>query len=280
MKKVLYLIIIAFLSQWTMEGQTYKLMTYNIRYDNLNDGENQWLKRKEFLSSQIAYNEVDLFGIQEGLHHQVKYLDSVFVDYSYIGIGRDDGKEKGEYSAIFYNSKKLKVIENSTFWLSETPHKISVGWDASMERICTYGLFQNVNTKQQFFVFNTHFDHIGIEARLKSAELILQKINEINPKKLPVILMGDFNLTAENESIQLISKVLNDSEKASKAKPFGPSGTFNAFKFNEPVTDRIDYIFTSKNNIAVKKYAVLSDSKDCRYPSDHLPVFIEIEILY
>lgn len=277
MKKNIFLLLIACTFFSKAESQSYKIMTYNIRYDNVDDGENQWSKRKEFLSSQIAFNEVDIFGIQEGLQHQVTYLDSVFVDYNYIGVGREDGNTKGEYSAIFYNSKKFKVIENNTFWLSETPSEISVGWDAALERICSYGLFQDLNTKQQFFVFNTHFDHIGNEARLKSAELILQKMNEINPENLPVLVMGDFNLTPETEPIQFLSKVLNDSKKASQSKPFGPIGTFNAFKFNEPVKDRIDYIFTSKKNISVIKYAVLSDSKDCKYPSDHLPVFIEIE---
>ena len=277
MKKICFLLVLVAMVSCSSEKETLKIMTYNIRYDNVNDGENQWLKRKEFLSNQIAFNEADIFGIQEGLQHQVTYLDSVFVGYNYIGIGRDDGKTKGEYSAIFYNSKKFNIIENSTFWLSETPSEISVGWDASMERICTYGLFQNINTKQQFFVFNTHFDHIGSEARLKSAELILQKTKDLNPKNLPVFVMGDFNLTPETEPIQQLSKVLNDSKKVSELKSFGPIGTFNAFKFNEPVKNRIDYIFTSKNNIVVKKYAVLSDSKDCKYPSDHLPVFIEIE---
>jgi endonuclease/exonuclease/phosphatase family metal-dependent hydrolase len=278
MKKYIFLLLTVFMFNIKAESQSLKLMTYNIRYDNPNDGENQWSQRKEFLSNQIGFYEVDIFGIQEGLHHQVAYLDSVFVNYNYIGVGRDDGNTKGEYSAIFYNSKKFKVIESSTFWLSETPNKISVGWDASMERICTYGLFQHNVTKQQFYVFNTHFDHIGTEARLKSAELILEKIEELNQKKLPVILTGDFNLTPETAPIQTISKILNDSEKISKVTPFGPKGTFNGFKFNQPVTDRIDYIFTGKNNISVKKYAVLSDSKNCKFPSDHLPVFVEVLI--
>jgi endonuclease/exonuclease/phosphatase family metal-dependent hydrolase len=277
MKKLSYLIVLIALVSCSSEMENLNIMTYNIRYDNPNDGENQWSNRKEFLSNQIAYNEVDIFGIQEGLQHQVLYLDSVFVDYNYIGVSRDDGKTKGEYSAIFYNSKKFKVIENNTFWLSETPNEISVGWDASMERICTYGLFETITTKQQFFVFNTHFDHIGNEARLKSTQLILQKINELNPENLPVLVMGDFNLTPVTAPIQKLSKALNDSKKVSKLKPFGPKGTFNAFRFNEPVTARIDYIFTSKNTISVEKYAVLSDSKDCKYPSDHLPVFIEIK---
>jgi endonuclease/exonuclease/phosphatase family metal-dependent hydrolase len=275
----LFLLTILIMFSSKTENEPYKIVTYNIRYGNANDGENHWSKRKEFLSDQIGFYQPDIFGIQEGLHHQVTYLDSVFVDYKFIGVGRDDGKEKGEYSAIFYNSKKFKAIKSNTFWLSKTPAKISVGWDAAMERICTYGLFEDIKTKQQFFVFNTHFDHIGVVARLKSAELILQKIFELNPKKLPIILMGDFNLEPNSNPIQAIEKVLNDSKKVSKRKPFGPEGTYNGFKFNEPVTDRIDYIFTSKNYISVEKFAVLSDSKDCKYPSDHLPVFIEVKLL-
>ncbi|WP_111308333.1 endonuclease/exonuclease/phosphatase family protein [Confluentibacter sediminis] len=271
--------ILAFISlSLTMNGQTYKFITYNIRYDNSADGENQWSKRKDYLCDQIAFYSPDVFGIQEGLHHQVAYIDSTFVDYKYVGVGRDDGKTKGEYSAIFYNSKKLKPIKQATFWLSETPNKISVGWDASMERICTYALFENIVTHQQFWVFNTHFDHIGDEARLQSAKLILNKINKFNKKNLPIVLMGDFNLKPESTPIQYLSQALNDSKTISSAKPFGPSGTYNGFKYNKPVTDRIDYIFTSKENIKVQKFAVLSDSKDCKYPSDHLPVFAEIEI--
>lgn len=278
MKNIICLILTFTFLSVSMEGQTYKIMTYNIRYDNPKDGENQWSKRKEFLSSQIAFNKPDVFGIQEGLHHQVIYLDSIFVDYKYVGIGRDDGKKKGEYSAVFYNSKKLKVVKHLTFWLSETPNEISVGWDASMERICTYALFENIKTKQQFWVFNTHFDHIGDEARLQSAKLIVNKIKELNQNNLPIILMGDFNLTPSSEPIKYLSTVFNDSKENSLLKPFGSTGTFNGFIFHEPVNDRIDYIFTSKNNIEVRKFAILSDSKDCKYPSDHLPVFVELEI--
>lgn len=262
----------------TLFAQTYKIMTYNIRYDNPNDGENQWSKRKAFLSNQIAYNEPDVFGIQEGLHHQVKYLDSTLVNYKYIGIGRDDGQTKGEYSAIFYNTKMLKVIKKSTFWLSETPNKISVGWDASMERICTYALFKDISNNQHFWVFNTHFDHIGDKARLQSTKLIVKKVESLNKKGYPVVLMGDLNLKPESKPIKYLSSVLNDSKTISLTKPFGPTGTFNGFKFNKPVTNRIDYVFTSKKNIEVKKYAVLSDSKDCKYPSDHLAVLAEIYI--
>lgn len=261
------------------QEQSYKMMSYNIRYDNPSDGENQWSKRKEFLSNQITFYEPDVFGIQEGLHHQVTYLDSTLAEYNFIGIGRDDAKTKGEYSAIFYKADKFQVLEQSTFWLSKTPNKISVGWDASMERICTYALFKDKVNGQQFWVFNTHFDHIGDKARLMSAKLIVKKIKQLNSKKVPVILMGDFNLKSTSKAITYLSEILNDSKTASKSSPFGPIGTFNGFHFSEPVTNRIDYIFVSKKEVEVNKYAVLSDSKNLKYPSDHLPVFIEIKIL-
>lgn len=279
MKFSSYLVILILLISIDSISQSFKLMTYNIRYDNKNDGENQWSKRKDFLSSQIAFFEPDILGIQEGLHHQVGYLESVLTDYKYIGIGRDDGKEKGEYSAIFYKSDKFEVLKQNTFWLSETPNEISVGWDASMERICTYALFKDKDSKQQFWVFNTHFDHIGKEARTKSSELIIKKVNDNNKKQFPVILMGDFNLLPKSEPIQYLSENLFDSKTVSKLPTFGPEGTYNGFKFNEPIKNRIDYIFVSKKNIEVKKYAVLTDSKNFKYPSDHLPVFVEIELL-
>ena len=146
-----------------------------------------------------------------------------------------------------------------------------------MERICSYALVEDKNSKQKFWIFNTHFDHIGEQARIESAKLIYQKIRALNSDNLPVILMGDFNLEPESASIQFLSTKLKDSFIASLEKPFGPTGTFNGFQFNEPVTRRIDYIFTSKKNIKVLQYAVLSDSKDCKYPSDHLPVFITVD---
>lgn len=276
-KNTLLLILFFISFSNSITGQYYKIITYNIRYDNPNDGDNQWSKRKVFLRDQIAFYSPDILGIQEGLHHQVEYIDSTFINYNYVGLGRDDGKKKGEYSAIFFNKNKLEIVKDSTFWLSETPNKISVGWDASMERICTYALFRDKVTEQQFWVFNTHFDHIGNVARAESAKLILNKIKQLNEGNLPFLLMGDLNLKPESEPIRHLSKELNDSKTICLSRPFGPVGTFNGFRFGEPVVNRIDYIFTSKGNINVNKYAVLSDSKDLKYPSDHLPVYVEIE---
>jgi endonuclease/exonuclease/phosphatase family metal-dependent hydrolase len=276
MKKQLFITVIFFHFFVSVIAQTYQIMTYNIRYGKANDGENHWNLRKDFIQGQIKFYKPDIFGVQEALLFQVQYLDSSFVNYDYAGVGRDDGQRKGEYSAIFYNTDKFKIWHQSTFWLSETPDTISVGWDAAMERICTYVLLEDKKSKQKFRVFNTHFDHIGEQARIESAKLIYKKISALNSDNLPVILIGDFNLEPDSKPIHFLSKKLNDTFIKSNEKPFGPTGTYNGFKFNEPVTKRIDYIFTSKNNIEVFQYAILSDSKDCKYPSDHLPVLVRV----
>lgn len=258
--------------------ENLKLMTYNIRYDNPRDGENRWDLRKDWLANQVRFVGPDVMGIQEGLSHQVAFLDENLTDYKYVGIGRDDGKTKGEYSAIFYNSNKLKLVDENTFWLSETPDKISVGWNASMERICTYALLEDKATKYQFYVFNAHFDHIGNLARANSVELILKQIKTLNDKDLPVFLMGDLNLAPDSAPIKHLSSQMNDAFQHSNNPTFGPIGTFNGFKHDRKVTRRIDYIFTGTTKIEVNKYGVLSDSKDLKYPSDHLPVVIEVTI--
>ncbi|SDK20822.1 endonuclease/exonuclease/phosphatase family protein [Flavobacterium noncentrifugens] len=275
MKKIFLLLIFPML----MHSQDLKIMTYNIRVDFGGDGANNWEFRRDFLAQQIQFYQPDFIGTQEGKVHQLQYIDSTLTYYKFIGTSRDNSKTEGEFSAIFYNEKKFKLLEESTFWLSETPEKKSKGWDAAYERICTYGFFQDIKTKKQFYVFNTHLDHIGITARTNGAKLILEKMKAVNTKNLPVIFTGDFNSETTSDSYKLISKAMNDSKNISQSKPFGPSGTFNNFEFQKPVTLLIDYIFTSKNNITVNKHAVLSDSKDCKYPSDHLPVFAEISFL-
>lgn len=254
-------------------------MTYNIRYATVNDGDNQWEKRKEYLSEQLLFHAPDIFGIQEGLAQQVNYLDESLVDYTFVGVGRDDGKAKGEYCAIFYNKEKFQLLGDQTFWLSKTPDKVSKGWDAAYERICTYAFFMDKTTGNNFWVFNVHFDHIGEVARENSAKLIVEKIKEVNKDELPVFILGDFNLNEKSKAIVYLSSQYNDSRQISLGKPFGPFGTFTGFEFHGPVKDRIDYIFCSKEIITVKKYVVLTDSKDQRYPSDHFPVMIQAKIL-
>jgi endonuclease/exonuclease/phosphatase family metal-dependent hydrolase len=271
-------IILLLLFSLSVQAQNLKLMSYNIRFDNPLDGDNKWDLRKSFLAEQIQFYEPDIFGIQEGKLHQIQYLDSILTDFKYIGKGRDSSQTGGEYSALFYNDKKYKVVKQATFWLSETPDVVSKGWDAMLERICTYALFENQITKQRLYIFNTHFDHVGETARTKSAKLLIDKIATINSEKLPFVLMGDFNSQADSNAYLLLSNSYNDAKISSQSPAFGPSGTFNNFEFHKPVTLRIDYIFTSKDNIEVLKYAVLSDSKNCKYPSDHLPVYAAISM--
>ena len=279
MKTIYACVLFLFCFQIPSNCQEIKVLTYNIRYDDFKGTETSWSQRKEFLTAQLKFYNPDIFGTQEGMFHQLNYIDSALVNHQYIGVGRDDGKEKGEYCAIFYNAGKFKPIKHSTFWLSPTPDSVSLGWGAQLNRICTYVLFKDVKTKKYLWVFNAHFDHIAELARENSAKLIIEKINQLNTKNYPVVLMGDFNQVPESNPIQYLSTQMSDSKLVSKNLSFGNNGTFNNFEFNKPLTERIDYIFTSKNNIQVKKYAVLSDSKNCLYPSDHLPVFVEIILL-
>jgi endonuclease/exonuclease/phosphatase family metal-dependent hydrolase len=257
-------------------AQSLHLMTYNIRLDVASDGLNAWPYRKDFLSSQIQFYEPDILGIQEAMPHQVVDLQQLLSQYSQVGIGRE-GLGKGESSNIFYKKEKLRVIETNTFWLSDIPNEISIGWDAACNRVCTFALFEEISSNKKWFVFNTHLDHMGEQARTNGIALIMDKIGQYNIHNYPVVLMGDFNLEPQDKRILDIKKKMNDVSEIATIKPFGPIGTFNNFDFNTTVTKRIDYIFISKNNqLKVKKYAVLSDSKDLRYPSDHLPVFVEI----
>ena len=255
-------------------GQTFKVMTYNIKYDNVRDTVNNWHDRKDYMAQLIDYYGPAFLGIQEGLSHQVIFLDDALTDYSFVGVGRDDGKTKGEYSALFYDKTMFKVIESSTFWLSETPDEVSVGWDASMERVCSYGLFENLETKERIWVFNSHFDHIGPVARKESAVLITHKINAVNTQNLPVILMGDFNAAPEDEPIKVFAQDLTDALKISATPLYGPIGTFNGFTENV-MLKRIDYIFTQK--LAVLNYTHLDDRlPNNKHISDHLPVLVTI----
>ncbi len=276
-KKTTFSITFILLISW-VNAQELTLMSYNIKLDYPIEGKNSWDSRKDWMIGQINFYEPDVFGVQEAMPNQMKYMDSTMTAYKYVGVGRDDGKDEGEYSAIFYDNNKLKIITSSTFWLSQTPDQVSMGWDAVCNRVCTFALFEELNSKAQFWVFNTHFDHVGEEARTNSVKLIMEKIKSLNKKNYPVVLMGDFNLEPETENIQLIKLDMYDSREVSEVKPYGPEGTFNGFHFEQSVTRRIDYIFVSKNNIEVKKYAVLSDSKELKYPSDHLPVYVKIKL--
>ena len=277
MKRIILLLVII-LTVMEVSSQSLTIITYNIRMDNPADGQNSWPLRKTWLCGQIRSCAPDIFGIQEGLPRQVDFIDSSFSGFKHVGVGREDGKRKGEFSAIYYNTTKFKVLKQSTFWLSPTPGKPSVGWDAACIRICTYGLFRNISTGYKFWVFNTHLDHIGVEARKNSAILIIKKITELNKQGLPVILMGDFNGGPDSEPIVYLSARLYDSKLSVTDPVIGTQGTFNNFDVSTPATERIDFVFTNKKGLVVTDYTVLRESKDGRYPSDHLPVIVKMKV--
>ncbi|MEM6397467.1 MAG: endonuclease/exonuclease/phosphatase family protein [Bacteroidota bacterium] len=243
-------------------------MTYNIRLNTPSDGENAWPKRRAFLASQIEFHQPDVLGIQEGLPDQVDWLSENLEDYDYVGEGRQGG-HAGEYSAIFYRSEELKVLRSGTYWLSETPDTVSTGWDAALPRICTWAAFET-KVGVKFMAFNTHFDHVGAEARKQSADLILKNLKTLNPNSLPSIVMGDLNLTPETEPIQQFKDQLIDVYDAAPIK-LGPAATFTGFNTQHIPCRRIDYIFVSED-FYVDRMATLTDFVDGRYASDHFAV--------
>src|SRR5690606_19438813 len=274
MFKFILTVVISISGIFAVQAQV-KLMSYNIRYANETDGENSWSLRKDFLTDQIKFYQPDILGVQEAVYLQLEHLSENIPEYNYMGVGREDGKTEGEFTAIFYNKEDYEVLESDTFWLSSTPEQPTIGWDAAYKRVCTYALFRSIKTGTKFWVFNTHFDHVGEQARRESVNLILQKISDLNKQEEPVILMGDLNLEPSNESIKLLSEKMDDTQEIASLV-FGPEGTFNGYEFTKPVTRRIDYIFSGKKNVEVLKYAVLSDSRGLKYPSDHLPVYVEV----
>lgn len=262
--------------------QPLNVMTFNLRYDTPRDSANAWPFRKDYAASQVLFHEVHILGVQEALHNQMMDMKQRLPKFTYVGAGRNDGKEKGEYSAIFYDSTRLQALQSQTFWLSLTPEVPgSKGWDANITRIVTWARFRDRRTKKQFFVFNTHFDHIGKVARAESAKLLLRKVNEI-AGRLPSIITGDFNATPSQEPIQIITNQsdplrLTDSKTITATPHYGPDGTFNGFRTKEDGTEPIDHIFI-KNGPTVLKHATFSQTWGGRFSSDHFPVFATIVI--
>jgi len=254
----------------------YRVASFNIRMDTPHDSLDAWEHRKDMVNALLKYHELDIIGVQEGFIHQLH--DIARVDYlKYVGLGRDDGKEGGEHSAIFYNTHKFDVLDKGDFWFSETPAVPGKGWDAKCcNRICSWVKLKDKKNGKQFFVFNSHFDHEGKVARIESSKLLLKKIKEI-AKDAPVIATGDLNSTPDMELIKEIKTTLLDSYDVTKMPPYGPVGTFNGFKWNRPAKNRIDYIFVSKG-IEVLTYATLSDAVDMHYPSDHFPIVAKVRI--
>lgn len=254
----------------------FKIMTYNIRYDNKADSPD-WNLRKKHVIALIQFHKSDIVGVQEALHHQLKDMNKGLPGYKWVGKGRDDGKEGGEFSAIFYREAVFHLLEAETFWLSLTPEKPSKSWDAALPRVCTWAKFIHRATNTQFVVFNTHFDHRGADSRLNSTKLINEKAKTI-AGNAPYVIMGDFNFAPESEPYQYLIKQEDffDARNISQTQPYGPEGTFNGFNFHEKPGDRIDHVFLNQK-FDVLRHGIISDSYELNYPSDHLPVLAELK---
>lgn len=269
----LIFLLFAFAAIAQVKETPINIITYNIRYNNPGDGVNAWPNRKDNVKALVKFHDADILCVQEALAEQFDAL-SENTNFDFVGVGRADGQRKGEFSAIYFDKTRFNKKDGGTFWLSETPDVPSKGWDAVLPRICSWVKLYDKLNKKEFIIFNTHYDHVGVKARIESAKLIKQKIQEIAPK-LPVVYTGDLNVTPETDAIATIKSFLQDAKEIAIEPPYGPTGTFNAFDFDSEVKNRIDYIFVNKG-FKVQKFAVLSDSKDKRYFSDHLPVFVRL----
>ncbi len=259
----------------TAYAQQFNVATYNFRLDTPSDTGNRWQQRSPHLINQIKYHRFDIFGTQEGFKHQLEDVHTGLEGFEYIGVGRDDGKEKGEYAAIFYNTVLFDLLQHGNFWLSEETSYPNKGWDAALPRICTWGKFKDKRTGFTFLLFNVHFDHVGVEARKNSTKLILEQAKAIG-SELPMIITGDFNVDQHNESYALLhnSGIVQDAYELAD-EPYAPNGTFTGFDITRANDRRIDHIFVS-DAFEVERFGILTDSYLGKLPSDHFPVVVEV----
>ena len=250
-----------------------KYISYNIRNSRANDGDNAWDIRKPATKEMIDKEQPDVFGLQEAYIEQLQYIDNNFPNYSRVGVGRDDGKEEGEFMAVYYRKDKFKLLENGNFWLSETPDECSMGWDAACRRIVTWAKLKDKETGKVFYAFNTHLDHVGEVAREQSILLIVKKIDEIVKKdKAPVFLSGDFNSDVNSPIFDPLKSIMKDSRAISPESEWIP--TYN--NYGNGGDAMIDYIFYK--NAEVLDFKTLNGDYGKPYISDHYPVMATFKI--
>lgn len=285
MKKVIYLCLsILLLASCNNKTKTIdvNVMSFNIRYDNPEDSLNNWQYRKDNAAQIIKDKKVDILGAQEVLVNQLNDLKERLPEYNAIGVGREDGIDKGEYSAIFYNKNRFSENKSGYFWLSETPEVAgSKGWDGACERIATWAILTDKETKKEIFVLNTHLDHVGKIARQEGVTLLLNKVAELS-NGLPVVVTGDFNSDPESDVIKHVTNE-GDTKHLINAKSIaiatqGEQWTFHDFD-RLPIENRefIDYIFVNKG-VEVTTFEVIPAKLNDGFLSDHCPIFAQIKI--
>ena len=249
------------------DDNTLKVMSYNIRLGSANDGTNSWGLRYPATAEMIEDQMPDIFGVQEALASQIRFIEDNFVDYKSVGVGREDGKKDGEHMSIFWNKKTVSLLKWGTFWLSETPEKPSMGWDAACKRTATWALMKCKKTGKKFYYVNTHLDHKGVEAQKNGLKLIVDRIDDINPEGYPMILTGDFNITPDNPNlVELDSKMQSVRKVAEKTDNHD---TFNGWGKGKGV---IDYIYASGFSAYPEYQTVTKRYADRKFVSDHYPI--------
>ena len=253
----------------------YKIISFNVRYSSAPeiDGDNRWELRRDAAVKMVAQQKPLAMGLQEACPDQIDFLDLNLTGYKHIGVGRDDGKRAGEMMAIYYDTTRLTLLDSGTFWLSETPEKVSIGWDAACNRTCTWGHFKVNDTGFEFLYFNTHLDHVGSQARRNSIKLIVAKMAELNPNNVPVFLSGDFNSTTDDTIFEPLKASLKDAREVSAISD--KNITYNGFGTvtDSPNTRKewvIDHIFFSGVNPMA--FRVLNGNYGVPFISDHYPI--------
>ena len=276
---LLNMILFPAFAQKTKGQGSLRVMSYNIRYLNKIDSINVWANRKDKVAGLIKYHQADLIGVQEAVVSQIKDLEALLPDFAWYGVGRMDGKEDGEFSAVYYRKSRFKLLDSGTFWYSETPHTPgSKSWDAYFPRVASWAKLKDLQTGRTFFHFDTHYDHRGAFTREKSSEILIQQTAAIAGKN-PLLITGDFNTTETSKPYQILvnNTGLQDAKNISQTPHYGPAGTSSGFWVKDPIRAKIDYIFVNQP-VRVLQHAILTDQQDGRYFSDHLAVIAEVII--
>ena len=273
MRKYINMIIVAaafLLPQFALaQSGELKVMSYNIRLGSANDGTNSWVYRCGATIEMLKDQKPDVFGVQEALKAQIDLLEEFADNYDYVGVGRDDGKKDGEYMAIFWNKKAVKLMDWGTFWLSETPEEPSMGWDAACKRTATWALMKDKRTGKRFYFVNTHLDHVGVEARKTVLKLIVDRIAEINPEGYPMVLTGDFNMKPSAPELNGLDACMKSARKF--ASQTDSHATFN--NWGKAKDDEIiDYIYYSGFSSCLEYQTITRKYDNRKFISDHYPI--------
>lgn len=255
------------------EAEELKVMSYNIRMGIAKDGTNSWEFRCPATIAMLKDQQPDIFGVQEAFEFQIKFIEEYCRNYRSVGVGRDDGKKKGEYMSIFWNKKRIKLIKWGTFWLSETPDEPSKGWDAHCRRTATWALMKDKKTGRKFYYVNTHLDHKGKEAQKNGLKLIVDRIESINPQGYPMVLTGDFNIKPDNAALTDLDARMQSARKV--AAVTDSHNTFNGWSV-KPTDSVIDYIYISGFSACPEYQTVTKKYADKPFVSDHYPIFARL----